>query len=139
MDTSRPNRRILSPHLILKHLQCPDLTRPLTSESTKSTKVAEVRIASRDLILLTERNLTERNLDGHRDRYPPQPAHDQISQRLSHYSDTSIPLYTLFLRLSDEHDRRKDGLSKGEIDSILVFVSHCVGYHYATSPFTRKL
>lgn len=90
-------------------------------------------ITSRDLILS---HRIERNLDGH--RYPPQPAQDQISQRLSRSCDTSIPLFSLFLRISEEHDRRKDELLKGETDSILVLVSHCVGHHRATSPFTRK-
>jgi hypothetical protein len=92
-------------------------------------------IASRDPTTTSRRHALA--VDGR--RYPPQPAQDQTSQRLSHSSDTSIPLFTLYLRISEEHDRRKYELLKGEIDSILVFVSHCVGYHHATSLFTRKL
>jgi hypothetical protein len=76
-------------------------------------------------------------VDGH--YYPPQSAQDLTSQRLSHSSDTSIPLFTLYLRISEEYDRRKYELLKGDLDSILVFVSHCVGYRHAISPFTRKL
>ena len=72
-------------------------------------------------------------------RYPPQSAQDQTYQRLSHSSDTSIALFALYLRLSEGHDRKKYELLKGEIDSILVFVSHCVEYHHATSTFTLKL
>jgi hypothetical protein len=72
-------------------------------------------------------------------RYPPQPTQDQTSKRLSHSSDSSVPLFTLYLRISEEPDRRKYEHLKGEIDLILVFVSHCVGYHPATSPFTREL
>ena len=63
-------------------------------------------------------------VDGH--WYPPQPAEDQTSKRLSHSSDSSIALFTLYLRISEEHDRRKYELLKGELDSILVFVSHYV-------------
>ncbi|KAI0267587.1 hypothetical protein BGY98DRAFT_938556 [Russula aff. rugulosa BPL654] len=58
-------------------------------------------------------------VDGH--WYPPQPAQDQTSKRLSHSSDSSIALFTLYLRISEEHDRRKYELLKGELDSILVF------------------
>jgi hypothetical protein len=65
-------------------------------------------------------------VDGH--NYPPQPAQDKTSQRLSHSSDSSIPLFTLYLRISEEHDSRKYELLKGEIESILVFVSHYIGY-----------
>ena len=88
---------------------------------------------SRDLI----HQLTGADLLAPRRRYPPQPAQDKASQRLSHSSDTSIPLFSLYIRISEEHDRRKYELFKGEIDSILVFVSHFVGYlHHATSPLT---
>ncbi|KAF8499577.1 hypothetical protein F5888DRAFT_87207 [Russula emetica] len=58
-------------------------------------------------------------VDGH--YYPPLPAQDQTSQRLSHSSDSSIALFTLYLRISEEYDRRKYEVLKGEIDSILVF------------------
>jgi hypothetical protein len=70
---------------------------------------------------------------------PPQPAQDQTSQRLSHYSDTSVALFTLYLRFTEGHVRRKYELLKGELDSIIVFVSHCVGYYHATSLLTRNL
>ncbi|KAI0273964.1 hypothetical protein BGY98DRAFT_106494 [Russula aff. rugulosa BPL654] len=60
-------------------------------------------------------------IDQHGHWYPPQPAQDQTSKRLSHSSDSSIALFTLYLRISEEHDRRKYELLKGELDSILVF------------------
>ncbi len=86
-------------------------------------QVIDVRIdqsnASRDPIPTSHRQALA--VDGR--RYPPQPAQDQTSQRLSHSSDTSIALFTLYLRIPEEHDRRAYELLKGEIDSILVFVS----------------
>ena len=72
--------------------------------------------------------------------YPPQHVQDKASRPLSHASDTSAALFTLYLRISEEHDRRKYELFKGELDSILVFVSRCVGHDHVTSPsLTRKL
>jgi hypothetical protein len=103
--------------------------------------VLEVRITSCDLILYspyTDRTYHCHALaaDGH--RYPPQPDQDNDFRRLSNSSDSSIALFTLYLRISEEHDRGKYELLKGEIDSILVLVSHCVGYHHAMSLLTRK-
>ncbi len=43
-------------------------------------------------------------------------------QRLSHFSDTSIPLFTLYVRVVEECDRKRLELLKGDTDQILVFV-----------------
>src|ERR1700733_1048598 len=48
--------------------------------------------------------------------YPPRPAQDKTSQLLSHSSDPSMALFTLYLRISEQHDRRKYKLFKSEID-----------------------
>ena len=94
--------------------------------------MTKVRNTSRDLILtVINRALA---VDG------PQLTQDP-SQRLSHSSDPSIPLFSLYLRLSKSHDWRKYELLKGEIDSILIFVSHSIVL-VSTMPlyhFTRKL
>jgi hypothetical protein len=45
----------------------------------------------------------------------------------------------LYLRTSEEHDRRNYELLKGEIDSILVFVSHCVGYHHDITIYSETI
>ncbi|KAH9993192.1 hypothetical protein BJV77DRAFT_374221 [Russula vinacea] len=60
--------------------------------------------------------------------YPPQPALNQTAP-LSHSSDTSVPLLTLYLRTAEEHDGRRRKLLKGDTDQILVFVSPCICYH----------
>ncbi|KAH9993193.1 hypothetical protein BJV77DRAFT_374242 [Russula vinacea] len=54
-------------------------------------------------------------------RYPPQSAPNQTSQRLSHSSDTPVPFYTLLLRLAEDHDGRRLKLLKEDTDQILVF------------------
>ena len=119
--------------------------RPLMSQLRSPDQIIDVRIDkgsngskgthySRDP---THQPLTGPRPDGH--CYPPQPDQDQASQRLSHASDTSVALFTLYLRISEDHDRRKYELVKGHLDSILFFVSHYVGYYRATSPLTQKL
>ena len=85
-------------------------------------------MTSRDYILTYCRTLA---VDGH---YPPQPAQDQTSQRLSHFSDTSIPLFALHLRIADEHDGRRLKLLRADTDQILVFVSpYCWLTYHGTS------
>ena len=62
--------------------------------------------------------------------YPPRSAPNQMS----HFSDSSVPLFTLYLRAAEGHDAKRLKLLKGDIDQILVFVSPCVGY-----PITHRL
>ncbi|KAN0106988.1 hypothetical protein V8E52_010590 [Russula decolorans] len=61
----------------------------------------------------------EDQVDGH--CYPPQPVQDKTSQRLSHSSDTSLPLFSLYLQRAEKLDWRRFELLKGDTDQILVF------------------
>ena len=82
-------------------------------------------LASRDLILVkpTCRHCYALAVDGHCD--PLQPGQDQTSQRLSHFSssDTSNPLFALYIQSAEKLHWEKYALWKADADQILIFVS----------------
>ena len=91
------------------------LTGPMTSES----KSVEVRITSHDLIINPDLSLSVNVGDGHGRCNLPQSAQDQIS----HSSDTSIPLFALYLRGAEKADWKKSKDLKEDLDQIIIFVS----------------
>ncbi|KAI0279537.1 hypothetical protein BGY98DRAFT_423322 [Russula aff. rugulosa BPL654] len=75
-------------------------------------------------------------IDGHCD--PPQPGQDQTSQRLSHFSssDTSNPLFALYIQSAEKLHWRKYDLWKADADQILIF---CGLFSAAVSSLTVPL
>ena len=58
----------------------------------------------------------------------PRFAPYQTSQRLFHSSDTSTPLFTLYLQIAEDYSAKILKVLEKDTDQILVFVSPCVGY-----------
>jgi hypothetical protein len=57
--------------------------------------------------------------------YPP--AQRQMSQGHSNFSDSSSPLFSMYLRVAKEEDQSTAELLKADTDQILIFVSPCIG------------
>ncbi|KAF8476386.1 hypothetical protein DFH94DRAFT_110073 [Russula ochroleuca] len=65
--------------------------------------------------------VTRRSRLTHINNIIPLSLHQLKLQRLSHSSDTSVPLFTLYLRTAEDHDAIRCKELKGDIDQILVF------------------
>ena len=62
--------------------------------------------------------------------YPPPSAQYQMWQ--SSFSDSSGPLFAMYLRIVEEQDQKRVERLKADAEQILIFVSHSVSYRYAT-------
>ncbi|KAI0301528.1 hypothetical protein B0F90DRAFT_1667885 [Multifurca ochricompacta] len=58
---------------------------------------------------------------GHRHSYPPHPAPDHASQGGSNFVDGSGPLFSMYVEMTGEEDKKMAESWKGDADGILVF------------------
>ena len=55
--------------------------------------------------------------------YPPQPGQNDPLQEVSGFADGSGPLFSMYLKLAEEEDKKTTDNWKGDADGILIFVS----------------
>jgi hypothetical protein len=55
-------------------------------------------------------------------QYPPQSARNQGSQGESNFLDGSGPIFSMYLEMAEEEDKKMAESWKADADSILVFV-----------------
>ena len=55
--------------------------------------------------------------------HPPQPGQNDPLQEVSGFADGSGPLFSMYLKLAEEEDKKMTENWKGDADGILIFVS----------------
>ena len=69
--------------------------------------------------------------------YPPQAFQDQKWQGHSCLSDSSGPLFAIYLRIAEEQDQKRVEVLKRDTDQLLIFVSPCARYHRVITSTVR--
>ena len=57
-------------------------------------------------------------------QYPPQSAQNQPSQGLSNFVDGSGPIFSMYMEMATEEDKKMVEDWKADADGILIFVRH---------------
>ena len=66
--------------------------------------------------------------------YPPQPGRNDSVQEVSGFVDGSGPLFSMYLKLAEEEDKKMTDNWKGDADGILIFVSR-----HSTCPASTRV
>ena len=60
------------------------------------------------------------------DYYPPQSAPNQASHGVSNFVDGSGPIFSMYLEMASEEDKKMVDGWKADADGILIFVRHSI-------------
>ena len=75
-------------------------------------------------------------------QYPPQSAQNQASQGLSNLADGSGPIFSMYMEMVTEEDKRMTDAWKADADGILIFVRRYIltqSLIYANSPVIDRI
>ncbi len=65
--------------------------------------------------------------------YPPQSVQNQASHGASNFVDGSGPIFSMYLEMASEEDKKMTERWRADADGILIFVRHYLPMQYAAS------
>ena len=72
------------------------------------------------IVIILTGNRHDHTLGDH--QYPPRLAHNQASQAESSFVDSSGPIFSMYLEMAEEEDRKLAESWKADAEGILIFV-----------------